>query len=95
MISCEHLQELEAAIQQDGIAIVQTGDWWNKGSDRNIYFMCYLDQTEILRRFQFPDFVKYREWSGRTAGHEAGFYCKKCQSSVVGNHPRYAEKVWP
>lgn len=95
MISCEHLKPLEEAVNQDKAEILKTGDWWDKGSERNVYYNCYLDQTEILRRFEFPKFVKYREWDGRVGGHEVGFYCEKCQASVVGNHPRYAQNVWP
>ncbi len=90
---------MEAAARHAGIPIETTGDWWGNGHTKNIYFACVLDEKELIRAFTLPPCVEWIAWDGRAAGHEAGFYCNACNSSLVGAHPLYLQiyrgLVWP
>jgi hypothetical protein len=99
LVTCAHLAAMEAAARHAGIPIEQTGDWWGNGHTKNIYFACVLDESKLRATFNPPPHVEWIAWDGRATGHEAGFYCKACNTSLVGAHPSYREiyrgLVWP
>ena len=95
LVTCQHLQPIEAQARSAGIDLTASGDWWGNGSVNNVYFNCVLDQGAIASMFQLPDFVEWYEYDGRVAGHEAGFHCKQCNSLLVGGISAYGGKVWP
>jgi hypothetical protein len=95
LITCNHLQAIEASARAAGISVTATGDWWGKGHQKNIYFNCVLARSRIERLFKLPPCVEWYEYDGRAAGHEAGFHCKQCSSVLVGGFAKYGGKRWP
>jgi len=92
LVTCEHLQPIEASIRASGVAVVASGDWWGEGLKNRIYFNCVLDRLPIEHAFGMPSFVEWYEYDGRVAGVEAGFHCKECNSLLVGG--LYGGKLW-
>jgi hypothetical protein len=95
LVTCQHLQPIEALARSAGIELIASGDWWGNGSVQSVYFNCVLNQKLITSAFQLPVFVEWYEYDGRVAGHEAGFHCKQCNSQLVGGVPAYGGKWWP
>lgn len=95
LVTCEHLQDLEASARKAGLEVAATGDWWGSGSAKSVYFACVLARDVIERSFRLPDFVEWHEYDGRAAGHEAGWRCKRCNSLLVGGCATYGDRVWP
>ena len=90
MAACRHLASLESFLRSQGVAVEAEGaSWWSRCSGGWVYFACSLAPS-LHARFHLPDFVRYSEYDGRTAGQEAGFACSRCESGVVGVHPSYA-----
>lgn len=90
MIACRHLAALESFLRSQGVGVEAEGEsWWSDQRGRWVYFACSLAPS-LHARFHLPDFVRYDEYDGRAAGHEAGFACSHCESGVVGVHPSYA-----
>ena len=98
LVTCVHLQEIEAALRLADLEIEVEGDWWGTGSGKSVYFKCILDPSQIRERYDVDACVEWTEYDGRMAGHEAGFHCPQCKSFLVGGHPNYSEiyKIkWP
>ena len=98
LLTCVHLQNVEAAVRAAKIEIECEGDWWGTGVELSVYFKCRLDHSKIHSEFDLPECVEWTEYDGRVAGHESGLCCTECKSFLVGAHPNYADlypDVWP
>lgn len=96
LVTCAHLQPIEAAIRAAGIRIVTSENWWSADHEGGcVYFACVLKRARIERGFKLPVFVEWYEYDGHVAGHEAGFHCKQCNSLLAGGLKKHGEKSWP
>jgi len=82
---CEHLRPLELEIISGDYHISSRGQAWQNVGEW-VYFECYLDKKSIIKKYNFPDFVKYHEHLGTHDGREAGFFCQQCKDGVMGVH---------
>jgi hypothetical protein len=90
---CEHLKALDQELQSRGISAHRyERSWWNPTAPSGewFFFDCYLDPESLRKRLGLPPFVEYSEYDGRVAGQEAGFFCCRCNSAIMGHHLYYA-----
>ncbi|MDR3157538.1 MAG: hypothetical protein LBU11_00695 [Zoogloeaceae bacterium] len=96
LVTCVHLQPIEAAIRVSGIGVVTSENWWSADlSGGCVYFACVLKRSRIECGFNLPSFVEWYEHDGHVAGHEAGFHCTQCNSLLAGGLKKYGGKSWP
>jgi hypothetical protein len=89
-VSCAHLGALEKYLRDSGAAVQLEGEsWWEKPTGGWVAFECYLAPS-LRDRFKLPEFVRYEKYDGKVAGNEAGFFCTRCESGVMGVHPTHA-----
>lgn len=88
LLSCEHLQPLERALRESGVAVeLEDKDWEHQHAGFRVYFRARIDRATTLAQFPMAESVEWRERDGRSAGQEAGFECTGCNSAVMGVHP--------
>jgi len=86
-MTCEHLIELECAIQAAGIEETFRGAAWSQNCREWVYFNCVLPTTAIRDAFRLAACVKDHAHFGTHDGQEAGFVCEVHQDAVMGHHP--------
>ena len=92
--SCPHLQLLERELREAGITTQYEGrvlwqdrhaanGWW-------LYFNCLLDRASLQRRLHLGEPLRYLEGDRLAGGHEAGWFCFECGSSITGVYRKYS-----
>ena len=95
-MTCEHLIELEKALQQAGIRETFRGKPWQDHCREWVYFDCVLAARRIRRKFGLPDCVQEHAHVGKFDSDEAGFYCSMHHDAILGHHPSHASGPrWP
>lgn len=83
-MTCQHLNELEAAIQARGIRETFRGKAWSDNCREWVYFDCYIDLAAVRRRFNVPSCVREHTHLGTHNGAERGFVCGECHDGIMG-----------
>lgn len=85
---CEHLAVLESEIKAQNIKETFRGSVWTESKGEWIYFDCYLDCEQIIRRLHLPEFVRCHTNDDNKSGLEEGLVCEKCNDAIMGYHRR-------
>ena len=86
-MTCEHLIELEKAIQAAGFQETFRGAAWSSNCREWVYFNCILPTGAIRKAFNLPDCVKDHVHRGTHDGQESGFVCQNHKDGIMGLHP--------
>jgi hypothetical protein len=99
--TCVHLQSIERAIREAGIATSLVSEFWrpNLATTPLVCASCQLNLAELRRRFGVAESVKYEEGfrPDRTAEDNpwATLTCGECRSSIEFIHPKEAPAGTP
>ena len=85
---CQHLRELEVAIESAGIAETYRGQPWSKNCREWVYFDCVLDMAAIRSRFELAVCVTQHVNEDPKSGRELGLFCETCHDALVEIHPK-------
>ena len=85
---CEHLRELETAIQERGIEETYRGQAWGERCREWVYFDCRIDLARARERFKLAECIHDHEHFGTHDGQESGLVCSECNDAVMGIHPK-------
>jgi hypothetical protein len=81
---CEHLAQLEKALESSGIEETFRGQAWSRNCREWVYFRCWLDREALRQRFSFAPCVVDHAHRGTHDGQEAGFVCTTCHDAIIG-----------
>ena len=94
--TCPHLEPIEQAILNAGVAIGGGMPSPYSGAGGTWYpVSCTFDGPSLRERLNIPAFVQFAEYDGRVAGSDASFYCTQCKCAIMGLHPNYAKADTP
>jgi len=82
---CPHLKPLENALAAAGMEETARGQLWSQ-AEEFVYFHCRIDQDGARERFNLDPCVEWSEHRGTHEGSEAGFFCTRCRTGVMGLH---------
>lgn len=92
---CEHLRELELAIQEAGITETWRGKAWSKNCREWVYFDCVLKISAIRESYNLGRNVRHHSNDDPKSGRESGFVCNICHDAVMGLYYKDADgKTW-
>ena len=92
-MTCEHLRPIMKIAEEAGVAVTAKGHLWGGAAGEWIYYDCRFDADAVKVKIALPDFVHWHEHFGTHDGSEAGFVCDKCETGVMGLHPKYEREA--
>ena len=88
---CEHLIGLETELKEKGIKETFRGKAWSENCHEWVYYDCVLNLEKIMKKYNFPDFVKIHVNADNKSGMESGLYCEVCKDAIIGLHPNFVK----
>ncbi len=90
MKTCQHLQPLEDALAEQGIALEAIESPYATNEYRWLGCGCTFDADALRERLELQPCVSYDEYDGRAMGSDSTFTCTKCRCVILGLHPSFA-----
>ncbi|MBN2346731.1 MAG: hypothetical protein JXO51_10120 [Candidatus Aminicenantes bacterium] len=81
---CDHLRELERALQEGGFAETCRGRVWTRNCREWVYFEVVLYIDGIRERFALAPCVRMHENLDPKSGTERGLFCEECHDGIMG-----------
>lgn len=85
-MTCEHLRDLEQAIQARGIRETYRGQSWSKSCREWVYFDCFIDTAAVRETWSLADCVTDHAHRGTHDGQERGLVCSICHDAIMGRY---------
>jgi hypothetical protein len=90
MKTCDHLQPVETALAEQGIALAAIESPYATKEYRWFGCDCTFDADALRERLTLPGCVSYDEYDGRASGSDSKFTCAQCRCVILGMHPSFA-----
>ena len=83
---CEHLKQLEQALESAGIRETFRGQSWVQDSHEWVYYDCVLNSRQIREDFKLDECVYHFSENDPKGVRLSGFVCSECNDAVIGSH---------
>jgi hypothetical protein len=83
-MTCEHLRQLEKALQENGFSETYRGQAWSENCREWVYFDVVFDIERTRQEFALSPCVRVHENLDERSGTERGFFCETCQDGIMG-----------